>query len=56
VDPGPVWPWLRNEHEKASWEGLGLDDTTLLRALFEDEAAVSVSEQDSSGTLGLAQE
>jgi penicillin-insensitive murein endopeptidase len=35
LDPGPVWPWLRNEHEKPLWEGGRLDDATLVSALLE---------------------
>jgi penicillin-insensitive murein endopeptidase len=35
-DPGPVWPWFRNEHEKPAWEGPGNDDETLVRALMSD--------------------
>lgn len=34
LDDGPTWPWLRNEHEKPSWEGPGNDDRTLLTALL----------------------
>jgi penicillin-insensitive murein endopeptidase len=33
-DPGPVWPWWRNAHEKPEWEGGGNDDVTLLQALL----------------------
>jgi penicillin-insensitive murein endopeptidase len=35
-DPGPVWPWFRNEHEKPEWEGPGNDDATLVQALMGD--------------------
>jgi penicillin-insensitive murein endopeptidase len=34
LDAGPVWPWLRNEHEKPAWEGAGNDDATLVKALL----------------------
>jgi penicillin-insensitive murein endopeptidase len=33
-DPGPVWPWFRNDHEKPAWEGPGNDDATLVQALM----------------------
>jgi len=46
VELGPVWPWTRNEHEKPSWEGRGVDDATLLRELLEER----------SGVAGLAQQ
>jgi penicillin-insensitive murein endopeptidase len=36
VDPGPVWPWFRNDHEKPAWEGPGNDDATLVQALMSD--------------------
>ncbi len=36
VDPGPIWPWLRNEHEKPSWPLSRVDDATLLDALLSD--------------------
>jgi penicillin-insensitive murein endopeptidase len=36
VDHGPTWPWLRNLHEKAAWEGPGNDDATLVRALLAE--------------------
>jgi penicillin-insensitive murein DD-endopeptidase len=39
LDAGPVWPWLRNEHEKPAWEGPGNDDATLLNALLAELAA-----------------
>ena len=46
VDLGPVWPWLRNEHEKPTWEGPGVDDATLLRELFDDHSdAVSLVQE-----------
>lgn len=46
VDMGPVWPWLRNEHEKAAWEGRGVDDVTLLRELLDDRSdALSLAQQ-----------
>jgi penicillin-insensitive murein endopeptidase len=35
LDDGPIWPWLRNEHEKPAWAGPGNDDATLLRALLD---------------------
>jgi len=36
-DAGPTWPWLRNEHEKPSWDQGGrLDDSTLVEALIGD--------------------
>ena len=38
VDMGPTWPWLRNAHEKAAWEGRGVDDVTLLRELLEEHS------------------
>ncbi|MFT3921443.1 MAG: penicillin-insensitive murein endopeptidase [Myxococcales bacterium] len=38
IDPGPVWPWIRDDHEKPSWEGRGVDDATLLRELLEDHS------------------
>lgn len=36
IDNGPIWPWLRNEHEKPSWELTRLDDSVLLDALLAD--------------------
>lgn len=36
-DNGPIWPWLRNAHEKPEVVGPGVDDATLLRALLRDE-------------------
>lgn len=39
IDEGPTWPWLRNEHEKPSWEGPGNDDGTLLHALLSEDPA-----------------
>ncbi len=42
VDPGPIWPWLRNEHEKPSWELTRLDDATLLSALLDDPPVSAV--------------
>lgn len=37
-DYGPVWPWLRRDHEKPSFEaGFAYDDETLVRALLEDD-------------------
>jgi penicillin-insensitive murein endopeptidase len=44
IETGPVWPWMRDEHEKPSWDGRGVDDATLLRALLDD----------SSGAVSLA--
>lgn len=36
-DAGPVWPWIRNEHEKPLWsEASRLDDATLVQALIGD--------------------
>ncbi len=35
-DAGPIWPWLRNQHEKAEIEGPGHDDDALVRALLDD--------------------
>jgi penicillin-insensitive murein endopeptidase len=35
-DPGPVWPWWRNEHEKPAWDGAGHDDATLVRELMSE--------------------
>jgi len=39
LDTGPVWPWFRLEHEKPAFDTGSADDTTLVRALLEDEAA-----------------
>ncbi|MDB4987479.1 MAG: Murein endopeptidase [Myxococcaceae bacterium] len=35
LDAGPIWPWLRLEHEKAAREGDD-DDATLVRALMAE--------------------
>jgi len=39
-DRGPVWRWQRDESEKPSWEGAGLDDATLVRALLDDRSTL----------------
>lgn len=50
VDTGPVWPWLRSEHEKPEFTGPSDDDAALLAALLEDvrtsepQAAVSTAD------------
>lgn len=37
-EPGPMWPWLRREHEKPVTEGgEPMDDAMLLEALLRDE-------------------
>lgn len=36
IDDGPVWPWLRNEHEKPAWGAGKNDDATLIEALLRD--------------------
>lgn len=35
-DPGPIWPWWRNAHEKPHVDGPGHDDATLVQALLAD--------------------
>lgn len=35
-DAGPIWPWLRNEHEKASFTPGRDDDAALVQALLDD--------------------
>ncbi len=47
-DAGPIWPWLRNFHEKADISGPGTDDATLVAALLGDE--------NSAGGVQLVQE
>jgi penicillin-insensitive murein endopeptidase len=48
VESGPVWPWLRNEHEKPEWEAPSRsDDAVLVQALLED---------DSGGVLTVAEQ
>ncbi len=36
LDAGPIWPWLRNEHEKASFAPGRDDDAALVQALADD--------------------
>lgn len=40
LDAGPIWPWMRNEHEKPLWEQASrLDDSTLVQALLSEPTA-----------------
>jgi len=45
LDLGPLWPWLRRDHEKAAGAAAGppLDDTALVAALMSDDAGESAS-------------
>lgn len=37
VNTGPIWPWLRDAHEKPELEIEPIDDETLVRYLLEDD-------------------
>jgi penicillin-insensitive murein endopeptidase len=42
LEGGPVWPWLRNAHEKPAGEGAGSNDAMLVRALLEEPSGGSL--------------